>query len=158
MAEQENPQHARSPRPTAATRPVVGRRPRPCPRRGHPAPPRRLPLARSKFPAIASAHPDDNPCTGQCGQVGHGVYDASTDPERVRELFAAAPWAAGYGIACGRTRTTCSAWTWTAKPAWTASPTSAPWPPVTASRCRARRWWSPSPAACTPGCPPLRML
>ncbi|MFC5909506.1 bifunctional DNA primase/polymerase [Streptacidiphilus monticola] len=62
-----------------------------------------FPLARSKFPAIASAHPDDNPCTGQCGQVGHGVYDASTDPERVRELFAAAPWAAGYGIACGRT-------------------------------------------------------
>ncbi len=33
--------------------------------------------------------------------MGHGVYDASTDPARIRELFAAAPWATGYGIACG---------------------------------------------------------
>jgi hypothetical protein len=29
------------------------------------------------------------------------VYDASSDPGRIRELFAAAPWATGYGIACG---------------------------------------------------------
>ena len=29
------------------------------------------------------------------------MYDASTDPSRIRELFAAAPWATGYGIACG---------------------------------------------------------
>ncbi|HLL33780.1 MAG TPA: bifunctional DNA primase/polymerase, partial [Streptomyces sp.] len=28
-------------------------------------------------------------------------HDASTDPERIRALFAAAPWATGYGIACG---------------------------------------------------------
>ncbi|WP_329218940.1 bifunctional DNA primase/polymerase [Streptomyces sp. NBC_01485] len=41
------------------------------------------------------------PCHGECGRFGHGVYDASADPARVRELFAAAPWATGYGIACG---------------------------------------------------------
>ncbi|WP_199579668.1 bifunctional DNA primase/polymerase, partial [Streptomyces sp. CRB46] len=41
------------------------------------------------------------PCHGECGRPGHGVYDASTDPARIRELFAAAPWATGYGIACG---------------------------------------------------------
>jgi hypothetical protein len=29
------------------------------------------------------------------------VYDASTDPARVRALFAVAPWATGYGVACG---------------------------------------------------------
>lgn len=29
------------------------------------------------------------------------MYDSSTDPARIRELFAAAPWATGYGIACG---------------------------------------------------------
>jgi hypothetical protein len=61
-----------------------------------------FPLVRSKFPAIASPHPDNDLCTGACGQPGHGVYDASTDPARVLELFAVAPWAAGYGIACGR--------------------------------------------------------
>jgi hypothetical protein len=30
------------------------------------------------------------------------VHDATTDPAGVRALFAAAPWATGYGIACGR--------------------------------------------------------
>lgn len=29
------------------------------------------------------------------------MYDASTDPARIRRMFAAAPWATGYGIACG---------------------------------------------------------
>ncbi|MEW1844146.1 bifunctional DNA primase/polymerase [Nonomuraea angiospora] len=62
-----------------------------------------FPLSRTKLPAIATAHPDDlMHCTGDCGNLGHGVYDASTDPEQVRALFAAAPWAAGFGIACGR--------------------------------------------------------
>lgn len=66
-----------------------------------------FPLARSKLPAIRSPHRDDpNPapgvCHGECGRLGHGVYDASADPARVRELFAAAPWARGYGVACGR--------------------------------------------------------
>lgn len=62
-----------------------------------------FPLSRSKLPAIAAAHPElSATCTGQCGLPGHGVHDASTDPARVRALFAAAPWAAGYGIACGQ--------------------------------------------------------
>ncbi|KOV60048.1 bifunctional DNA primase/polymerase [Streptomyces sp. MMG1121] len=65
-----------------------------------------IPLSRTKLPALRSPHHDDpDPagprCHGACGRLGHGVYDASTDPVRIRELFAAAPWATGYGIACG---------------------------------------------------------
>ncbi|MFF6978966.1 bifunctional DNA primase/polymerase [Streptomyces sp. NPDC008343] len=63
-----------------------------------------IPLSRTKLPALRSPHrddPDSAPCHGECGHFGHGVYDASTDPARIRELFAAAPWATGYGIACG---------------------------------------------------------
>ncbi|WP_217142229.1 bifunctional DNA primase/polymerase [Streptomyces sp. AC627_RSS907] len=63
-----------------------------------------IPLARTKLPALRSPHRDDRSparCHGECGRLGHGVHDASTDPSRIRELFAAAPWATGYGIACG---------------------------------------------------------
>ncbi|MFE0134112.1 bifunctional DNA primase/polymerase [Streptomyces sp. NPDC059037] len=63
-----------------------------------------IPLSRTKLPALRSPHheqPEPTPCHGECGRPGHGVYDASTDPRRIRELFAAAPWASGYGIACG---------------------------------------------------------
>ncbi|MFF3419628.1 bifunctional DNA primase/polymerase [Streptomyces sp. NPDC002698] len=63
-----------------------------------------IPLSRTKLPALRSPHrddPDPLPCHGACGRFGHGVYDASTEPRRIRELFAAAPWATGYGIACG---------------------------------------------------------
>ncbi|MGW4197869.1 bifunctional DNA primase/polymerase [Streptomyces sp. NPDC005004] len=63
-----------------------------------------LPLSRTKLPALRSPHRGDParpPCHGECGRPGHGVHDASTDPARIRELFAAAPWATGYGIACG---------------------------------------------------------
>ncbi|WP_200305289.1 bifunctional DNA primase/polymerase [Streptomyces adelaidensis] len=64
-----------------------------------------IPLSRSKLPALRSPHRDAPPpahsCHGECGRFGHGVYDASIDPRRIRELFAAAPWATGYGIACG---------------------------------------------------------
>lgn len=65
-----------------------------------------IPLSRTKLPALRSPHRDDpDPagarCHGTCGRFGHGVYDASDDPARIRELFAAAPWATGYGIACG---------------------------------------------------------
>ncbi|MFH8566660.1 bifunctional DNA primase/polymerase [Streptomyces sp. NPDC017988] len=89
-----------------------------------------IPLSRTKLPALRSPHhaeadqseldhsePDHSEpdhsgarhdthrpaptCHGECGRPGHGVYDASTDPRRIRELFAAAPWATGYGIACG---------------------------------------------------------
>ena len=63
-----------------------------------------IPLSRTKLPALRSPHRDDPtapPCHGECGRFGHGVYDASTDPRRIRALFAAAPRATGYGIACG---------------------------------------------------------
>ncbi|GAA0659052.1 bifunctional DNA primase/polymerase [Streptomyces thermocarboxydovorans] len=65
-----------------------------------------IPLSRTKLPALRSPHRDDPdpaapPCHGECGRFGHGVYDASTDPARIREMFAAAPRATGYGIACG---------------------------------------------------------
>ncbi|WP_328770394.1 bifunctional DNA primase/polymerase [Streptomyces sp. NBC_00286] len=63
-----------------------------------------IPLSQTKLPALRSPHradPTAPPCHGECGRFGHGVYDASTDPERIRELFAAAPRATGYGIACG---------------------------------------------------------
>ncbi|MDX5570855.1 bifunctional DNA primase/polymerase, partial [Streptomyces sp. ID05-04B] len=79
-----------------------------------------IPLSRTKLPALRSPHRDEHldehrhghrdvrvddpaapPCHGECGRPGHGVYDATTDPARIRALFAAAPWATGYGIACG---------------------------------------------------------
>ncbi|TJZ50281.1 hypothetical protein FCH28_23615 [Streptomyces piniterrae] len=63
-----------------------------------------IPLTRGKLPAIRSPHhdrPGDPPCHGECGRLGHGVHDASTDPFEVRRMFAVAPWATGYGIACG---------------------------------------------------------
>ncbi|MGW7619658.1 bifunctional DNA primase/polymerase [Streptomyces antimycoticus] len=64
-----------------------------------------IPLTRAKLPAVRSPHHHDPaplPCRGECGRLGHGVHDASADPEAIRALFAAAPWATGYGIACGR--------------------------------------------------------
>ncbi|MEV6395389.1 bifunctional DNA primase/polymerase [Streptomyces sp. NPDC051907] len=64
-----------------------------------------IPLSATKLPALRSPHRDDPEpvlCRGECGMPGHGVHDATTDPAGVRALFAAAPWATGYGIACGR--------------------------------------------------------
>ncbi|AQU67738.1 bifunctional DNA primase/polymerase [Streptomyces niveus] len=81
-----------------------------------------IPLSPSKLPALRSPHRDEpgsgatgsgttsgaggaggpGMCRGECGLPGHGVHDATTDPAAVRALFAAAPWATGYGIACGR--------------------------------------------------------
>ncbi|GAA3393304.1 bifunctional DNA primase/polymerase [Streptomyces roseoviridis] len=64
-----------------------------------------IPLSRTKLPALRSPHRGEHrpaPCRGECGLPGHGVHDATTDPAAVRALFAAAPWATGYGIACGR--------------------------------------------------------
>jgi hypothetical protein len=64
-----------------------------------------FPTGAKKWPAIKSAHPKGDPargrCRGECGQLGHGVYDATSDHERLDELFLAAPWATGYGVACG---------------------------------------------------------
>ncbi|MDX3096950.1 bifunctional DNA primase/polymerase [Streptomyces sp. ME19-03-3] len=70
-------------------------------RRGFPV----IPLSRTKLPAVRSPHQGETGrgmCRGQCGRFGHGVHDAATEPARIAELFAAAPWATGYGIACGR--------------------------------------------------------
>jgi hypothetical protein len=64
-----------------------------------------IPLSPTKLPALRSPHrgePEPARCRGECGRPGHGVHDATTDPAGVRALFAAAPWATGYGIACGR--------------------------------------------------------
>ncbi|MEU7636391.1 bifunctional DNA primase/polymerase [Streptomyces sp. NPDC039016] len=75
-----------------------------------------IPLTRGKLPALRSPHHDHGtsdapgtpggrpapPCRGACGRLGHGVHDAATDPLAIRRMFAAAPWATGYGIACGR--------------------------------------------------------
>ncbi|WP_371629921.1 bifunctional DNA primase/polymerase [Streptomyces sp. NBC_00341] len=64
-----------------------------------------IPLSATKLPALRSPHRDEerpSHCRGACGLPGHGVHDATTDPAAVRGLFAAAPWASGYGIACGR--------------------------------------------------------
>ncbi|WNI19627.1 bifunctional DNA primase/polymerase [Streptomyces sp. ITFR-21] len=64
-----------------------------------------IPLSRTKLPAVRSPHRDEprpGGCRGECGRPGHGVHDATTDPARIRALFAVAPWATGYGIACGR--------------------------------------------------------
>lgn len=64
-----------------------------------------IPLSATKLPALRSPHHDEDlpvTCRGACGLPGHGVHDATTNPAAVRALFAAAPWATGYGIACGR--------------------------------------------------------
>jgi hypothetical protein len=64
-----------------------------------------LPLSPTKLPALRSPHHGDAVpalCRGECGRPGHGVHDATTDPGAVRALFAAAPGATGYGVACGR--------------------------------------------------------
>ncbi|NEB86509.1 bifunctional DNA primase/polymerase, partial [Streptomyces anulatus] len=64
-----------------------------------------FPLSATKLPALRSPHRGEQPpahCRGECGLPGHGVHDATTDPSAVRALFAAAPRATGYGIACGR--------------------------------------------------------
>ncbi|MEW1911547.1 bifunctional DNA primase/polymerase [Kitasatospora sp. NPDC085895] len=64
-----------------------------------------FPTGKTKRPAIPSPHPpgpESNRCRATCGRPGHGVLDATTDHQQIDALFAAAPWATGYGIACGR--------------------------------------------------------
>ncbi|PBC78928.1 bifunctional DNA primase/polymerase-like protein [Streptomyces sp. TLI_235] len=64
-----------------------------------------FPTGRTKRPAVPSPHPpgkERNECRAACGRFGHGVLDATTDHQQIDALFAAAPWATGYGIACGR--------------------------------------------------------
>ncbi|MFB6775567.1 bifunctional DNA primase/polymerase [Streptomyces sp. NPDC056337] len=61
-----------------------------------------IPLSVRKLPAIRSPHDKGHSCKGECGQFGHGIHDASSDPARIRAMFDVARHATGYGIACGR--------------------------------------------------------
>ncbi|WP_345706603.1 bifunctional DNA primase/polymerase [Kitasatospora paranensis] len=64
-----------------------------------------FPAGKTKRPAIPSPHSpgrERDTCRATCGRPGHGVLDATTDHQQIDVLFAAAPWATGYGIACGR--------------------------------------------------------
>lgn len=61
-----------------------------------------IPLSLTKLPAIKSPHDKGHGCKGECGQLGHGIHDAASDPERIRTMFDQARHATGYGIACGR--------------------------------------------------------
>ncbi|QKZ22069.1 bifunctional DNA primase/polymerase [Streptomyces chartreusis] len=58
------------------------------------------PTTINKTPAIPSPHDKGHGCKGDCGQPGHGVYDATTNAADVRRLFSLAPKAVGYLIAC----------------------------------------------------------
>ncbi|PBD00291.1 bifunctional DNA primase/polymerase-like protein [Streptomyces sp. Ag82_O1-15] len=58
------------------------------------------PTTINKTPAIPSPHDKGHSCKGDCGQPGHGVYDATTNAADVRRLFGLAPKAVGYLIAC----------------------------------------------------------
>lgn len=62
-----------------------------------------FPLSRNKVPALPSPHDKGHQCSGlqECGSFGHGVGDASTNPDVIRAGFEQAKRAAGYGIACG---------------------------------------------------------
>lgn len=66
--------------------------------------------ARGKRPMFRNPHPEGTPerssCPGRwggCGQGGHGVKDASTDPEVIKEWWTRYP-KANIGLACGVTR------------------------------------------------------
>jgi hypothetical protein len=66
-----------------------------------------FPLAAGwKLPAIQATHSKGDPmrgvCRGECGRQGHGVWDATTDAERIAEWARRFP-CANIGIACGAT-------------------------------------------------------
>ena len=58
----------------------------------------------TKVPAIPAAHPPGSlarqSCRGHCGRPGHGVHDATTDPEVVTAWSRHFP-TANVGVACG---------------------------------------------------------
>ncbi|MGW2228161.1 bifunctional DNA primase/polymerase [Streptomyces formicae] len=62
-----------------------------------------FPLSINKTPIIRSPHDKGHSCPGMyaCGAPGHGVGDATSDPDTLRWLFEQAPKAVGYGIRCG---------------------------------------------------------
>ena len=41
----------------------------------------------TKKPLIKSAHPPNHPCKGECGNLGHGLYDATLDPELIENWW-----------------------------------------------------------------------
>src|SRR5262249_13146829 len=49
----------------------------------------------AKTPAFPAAHPPGEPmaaaCRGECGRVGHGFHDATTDPETIRQWWGRHP-------------------------------------------------------------------
>jgi hypothetical protein len=57
-----------------------------------------------KVPAIPAAHPPGDPlrgaCQGECGRLGHGLHDATTDEAAVRHWWRYCP-AANVGVSCG---------------------------------------------------------
>jgi Bifunctional DNA primase/polymerase, N-terminal len=56
---------------------------------------------RSKMPLFPAAHPRSRErCTGECGEVGHGLHDATTDHRTIRRWWRDAP-AANVAIATG---------------------------------------------------------
>ncbi|MFM9790147.1 bifunctional DNA primase/polymerase [Streptomyces turgidiscabies] len=63
---------------------------------------RGFPLSINKIPIIRSPHEKGHTCPGMtfCGAPGHGVGDATDDPDTFRFLCDQAPKAVGYGIAC----------------------------------------------------------
>ncbi|MGW2781048.1 bifunctional DNA primase/polymerase [Streptomyces populi] len=62
-----------------------------------------FPLSINKTPIIRSPHEKGHTCPGmrECGAPGHGVGDATSDPDTLQWLFEQAPKAVGYGISCG---------------------------------------------------------
>lgn len=57
-----------------------------------------------KIPLIPNPHPVNSPeratCRGECGRDGHGLYDANTDPEKIRTWWTTTP-AANIGLPTG---------------------------------------------------------
>lgn len=55
----------------------------------------------AKHPLLGLAHGKDDPrrqtCRGECGQLGHGLHDATTDPTQIGEWLSRYPWA-NWGI------------------------------------------------------------
>ena len=58
-----------------------------------------LPVSRRKIPVIRSIHPRGSGCHGCCAW-GHGVWDATTDPDAIAAWGRAYPWAQP-AVACG---------------------------------------------------------